>query len=492
MPDTSDLATLIQSRTPIVVIESREELQVLQVLSKATTRLRMPFYRWTLTQGLFRMDNSMARHETPREPGEVLQHIWAMKMKGVYALVDFHHFLEEPKYLRLIKEIALYAEQRQQTLVFLSHACKLPDELSHLAAYFQLSMPSETALRKTIGVVAAQWAEEQKHHKLHIDKEALHLLVQNLKGLTLTEATRLARHAIYDDGAITRNDLPEVARAKHRLLNKDGVLSFEYDLSHFSEVGGLHRLKNWLTQRRALFLSGKQVNELDLPKGILLLGVQGGGKSLAAKSVAGTWGLPLLQLDFGSLFNKYFGETERRTREALKMAETMAPCVLWLDEIEKGIATDQSDNATSLRVLGTLLTWMAERSSAVFIVATANNIQSLPPELLRKGRLDEIFFVDLPDRASRQQIFAIHLKKRNLNPEHFDLEELAVAGEGFSGAEIEQAIVAGLYSAIDSPGGVTHLQLMEELRATRPLSVVMREQIDAMRAWARDRTVPAH
>ena len=438
------------------------------------------------------MDSRMARHDTPKEPGEVLHHIWGMKMQGIYTLVDFHHFLEEPKFIRMIKEIALYGEQRQQTLIFLSHACSLPEELSHLAANFELSLPSENVLMKAVVQVAAEWTEAQAYQKVQVDKEALQLLVQNLKGLTLTEATRLARHAIYDDGAITKSDLPEIARAKHRLLNKDGVLSFEYNTSHFSEVGGLHRLKKWLEQRRPLFLADAPKNGLDTPKGILLLGVQGGGKSLAAKSVAGMWGIPLLRLDFGALFNKYFGETERRTREALQMAETMAPCVLWLDEIEKGIATGDNDNGTSLRLLGTLLTWMAERSSPVFLVATANDIQSLPPELLRKGRMDEIFFVDLPDHETRQQIFSIHLKKRALNPDEFDLPGLATTGNGFSGAEIEQAVVSGLYSAMASPHRLTNDQLVEELKSTSPLSVVMKEHIDYMREWAKNRTVPAH
>ena len=492
MPDTSEIVRLIQSRIPLIVIESKEELQVLDILSKASTQLRLPFYRWTVTQGLYRIDGGNSRHQTPREPEEVLHHIWSTKISGLYTLVDFHHYLEEPKHMRMIKEIALYGEKRRQTIIFLSHQCELPDELNYLAAYFQLSLPSENKLMQTVAHVAGQWVKEEKQRKVQIDKEALQMLVQNLKGLTLTEAKRLARNAIYDDGAISKNDLPDVAKAKHSLLNKDGVLSFEYDTAHLSDVGGLAHLKKWLKQRQSVFLGKGKQNGLDIPKGILLLGIQGGGKSLAAKAVAGTWGVPLLRMDFGALFNKYFGETERRTREALKMAETMAPCVLWLDEIEKGIATSDSDNGTSKRLLGTLLTWMAERKSAVFIVATANDIQSLPPELLRKGRLDEIFFVDLPDRETRQLIFSIHLKKRDLDPTAFDLEQLADLTELFSGAEIEQAIVAGMYSAIGHADQLTNDVLVSEIIATQPLSVVMKEQIDYMREWARERTVPAH
>lgn len=491
MPETQELVTLVQSRAPIVVVESVEEHRVVELLTKAAARMGRGLFRWTVTEGLRRLGDRESRQEAVMEPGEVLRHIWAMQISGIYLLIDFHPFLDDPKHVRQIKEVALQAETRRQTLVFMSHAIAIPDEIRHFVSRFELQLPNETVLRHTIARVAGQWAEEQKDKKLRVDREALNLLVQNLRGLTLTEAERLARTAIYDDGAITTDDLEEVARAKHGLLNGEGVLSYEPDTARFSDVGGLERFKKWLEQRRAA-MNGARAEQLDPPRGILLLGVQGGGKSLAAKAVAGTWGIPLLRLDFGALYNKYHGETERRTREALRMAEVMSPCVLWLDEVEKGISTGDNDAGTSKRLLGTLLTWMAERKAPVFIVATANDIQSLPPELMRKGRLDEIFFVDLPDRATRADIFTIHLKKRRIPVEAFDTSALADASEGFSGAEIEQAIVAGLYSALGGDGQIDQQILLAELRATRPLSVVMKEQIDAMRAWARDRTVPAH
>ncbi|MEJ2202280.1 MAG: AAA family ATPase, partial [Desulfuromonadaceae bacterium] len=232
-------------------------------------------------------------------------------------------------------------------------------------------------------------------------------------------------------------------------------------------------------------------HQLPPPKGIMLLGVQGCGKSMAAKVVAGAWGVPLLRLDLGAVYNKFYGESERNIRESLQTAEALAPCVLWLDEIEKGLGTSADDGGTSKRVLGTLLTWMAERQGRVFIVATANDIQALPPELIRKGRLDEIFFVDLPDVSVRREVFTIHLQKRQLDPETFDLPALVAASAGFSGAEIEQAIVAGLYSVIGGEGQLDSALLLSELAATRPLAVVMSEQISALRAWAAGRTVPA-
>jgi SpoVK/Ycf46/Vps4 family AAA+-type ATPase len=327
--------------------------------------------------------------------------------------------------------------------------------------------------------------------ELLVDDAALTMLIKNFNGLTSTEAARLVRKAMVDH-AITHDDVAEAAKAKYELLNKGGVLFYEPDTAQFSEVGGLKKLKAWLEQRRPLFVGEHRIPGLNIPKGVLLLGVQGSGKSLAAKAVAGTWRVPLLRLDYGALYDKYYGETERKTRESLKMADLMSPCVLWIDEIEKGVATGDGDGGTSRRVLGTLLTWMAERKSAVFLVATANDIKSLPPELMRKGRLDEIFFVDLPDTEIRTEILSIHLKKRGFTPASFDLQVLAEACDGFSGAEIEQAIVSALYSIIGGAGHLDNARLLEEIRTTRPLSVVMAEHINAMREWAKERTVSAN
>ena len=255
-------------------------------------------------------------------------------------------------------------------------------------------------------------------------------------------------------------------------------------------MAGLNNLKTWLRQRAPGL--AQQKAGLDQPKGIMLLGVQGCGKSLAAKAVAGLFDIPLLRLDFSSLYNKFHGETERNLREALSTAEVMAPCVLWMDEIEKGLSTSDNDDGVSRRVLGSLLTWMAERKSSVFVVATSNDITRLPPELVRKGRMDEIFFVDLPDEATRQEIFRIHLAMRNEVAENFDLPLLASSSEGFSGAEIEQAVVSSLYSSQSNQDELSTRHLLDELALTRPLSIVMAENIAQLRHWAQDRTVPAN
>ncbi|NJN52955.1 MAG: AAA family ATPase [Gammaproteobacteria bacterium] len=267
-----------------------------------------------------------------------------------------------------------------------------------------------------------------------------------------------------------------------------GVLHYEHDTESFASVAGLDNLRAWLKLRQDAFLRS---GDADRPKGLMLLGVQGSGKSLAAKSVAGMFGVPLLRLDFGALYNKYFGETERNLRNSLKQAELMAPCVLWMDEIEKGLATGDSDNATSKRVLATLLTWMAENKQSVFLVATANDIAALPPELLRKGRMDEVFFVDLPDATTRRDIFRIHLKKRGIDAQLFDLDLLAATSDGFTGAEIEEAVVSARHMAAAKETALTTQDVVDALNRTYPLSVLRGDSIAALRTWAKDRTVPA-
>jgi SpoVK/Ycf46/Vps4 family AAA+-type ATPase len=273
------------------------------------------------------------------------------------------------------------------------------------------------------------------------------------------------------------------------LLNRGGALQFEYDTATFGEVGGLVRLKEWLSQRRPAFRGDASAAHLDAPKGILLLGIQGCGKSLAAKATAGIFGVPLLRLDFGAIYDKYHGETERKLRESLQTADVMSPCVLWIDEIEKGIAGRGGETGTTQRVLGTFLTWMAEKKSHVFVVATANDISAMPPELVRKGRFDEIFFVDLPSSDIRASILAIHLSRRDQPLRNFDIKALAAEMRGFSGAEIEQAVVAALYSAHAKKQPLTSEHIRQEIALTKPLSVVLREQISQMRAWADGRTV---
>ena len=493
MDQKHDLELILRSRTPLIVIETQDEARILEMLQSITvttaSREYLPLFRWTVTDGLQRLDISLEPQTINSEPTDVLRHIRAVSKPGVYVLLDFHPFLSDPVHVRLLKDICIQYRAVARQIVLISHEIELPSELEPYSARVDLALPSELERRRIVERVAEEWAQEHPGVQVRADPKAHRLLIQNLSGLTYRDTERLARNAIYVDGAITSSDLPEVMKAKYELLNKGGSLQFEYDTAKFNDLGGMERLKSWMAKRKPAYRGDGTADHLDPPKGILLIGIQGCGKSLAAKATAGIFGVPLLRLDFGTLYNKYHGETERKLRESLKTADVMAPCVLWIDEIEKGIAGRGGETGTSQRVLGTFLTWLAEKTSTVFVVATANDISELPPELVRKGRFDEIFFVDLPNPQIRASIFAIHLANRDQPLSSFDLEQLAMMTEGFSGAEIEQAVVSALYAAHAKNQQLSTELIADEIRETRPLSVVMDDRIAALRQWADGRTV---
>jgi SpoVK/Ycf46/Vps4 family AAA+-type ATPase len=490
MNDLHDLELLLRSRVPLITIETREEKRVTRLFGRLAVRLAMPVMSWSATTGLQRIDYVAAPQRHASEPRQALGQIRATATPTIYLLLDFHPYLDDHYNIRLIKEIALDYQTLGHTLVLISHEVTLPMELGGFSARFSLSLPDTKQLEEIIREEADHWSATNNGGKVRTDRRTLDLVITRLRGLTTVDARRLARSIIYDDGAISAGDLDRLTRARYQLLESGGALSCEFNTTDFADIGGLEKLKHWIGLRRKPFLEGDTTP--DAPRGILLVGVQGGGKSLAAKAVAGMWQIPLLRLDFGTLYNKFFGETERNLREALKAAESMAPCVLWIDEIEKAIASGDYDSGTSRRILGSLLTWLSERTARVFIVATANVIEHLPPELIRKGRLDEIFFVDLPDTATRAEILAIHLRKRDHKPLDFDLSELAELTRGFSGAEIEQAIVAATYLAREQQSLMNTGHIRAEIQQTRPLSLVMAEKVARLRAWAKNRTVPAN
>lgn len=491
MNNQHDLELIIQSRFPLVVVETREEARVLEVVERLAKRNEWPLFTWSVTDALQRCNWKRERIPETNDPEQALRHIDASPQNGVFVFLDFHPYLESPINVRLIKDIAQGYARTPRTLVFVSQQIQLPEELQRLSARFDLTVPKTDDLRLLVQEEARRW-KNGNGEKVKAQREAIDALVQHVAGLCEEDARRLIVQAIQNDGAITMDDMPAVQRAKHSLLGASELLQLELDTAKFSDIGGLRNLKRWLEQRKAAFTGDAKIAGLEPPKGVLILGVQGGGKSLAAKAVAGVWNLPLLRLDFGVLYNKFIGETERNLREILKSAEAMAPCVLWIDEIEKGLALESHDEGVSRRMLGTLLTWMAERKAKVFLVATANDISALPPELLRKGRMDELFFVDLPDVEARRDIFTIHLRKRQHDPAQFDLARLVSAADGFSGAEIEQAIVSALYEAHALTQALATAHILAEIERTRPLSVVMAEKITALRAWAAERTVMAN
>lgn len=493
MNNQRDLELILRSRVPIVVIETRDETRLLNLLKAITMSQAghnyLPLFRWTVTDGLQRLDIDLEPQLHNSDPHEVLGHIRAVSKPGIYVLLDFHPYLQDPVNVRLLKDICIRYDQVPRQIVLVSHEVQLPRELESFSAKFDLSLPTEQERKKIVKRVANQYTADNPGSRVQVDRKAYDLLIQNLAGLPVRDTEQLARNAIYHDGAITKSDVANVMAAKYELLNRGGILQFEYDTAKFGDVGGLEKLKSWLKQRKAAFVDDAGATHLDVPKGIMLIGVQGCGKSLAAKATAGIFGLPLLRLDFANLYDKYHGETERNLRESLKTAEVMSPCVLWIDEIEKGLAGRGGETGTTRRVLGSFLTWLAQKNSRVFVVATANDIGELPPELVRKGRFDEIFFVDLPDQAIRESIAGIHLGNRGQDVEKFDLPRIAAATDGFSGAEIEQAIVSALYAAHAQQKPLTTDHILAEARETKPLSIVMAERIVRLRSWAEGRTV---
>jgi SpoVK/Ycf46/Vps4 family AAA+-type ATPase len=493
MDGNHDLELILRSRTPIVIIESQDEARILELLQSIAMRRAsisyLPLFRWTITDGLQRLDISLEPQSLNSEPTDVLKHIRAVTKPGLYVLLDFHPFLEDPVHVRLIKDICIQYKRVERQIVLISHKVTIPEELDGFCARFNMALPNEKERRRIVEKVVDEYSRDNPGSHVQVDSKANDMLIQNLAGLSYTDTGRLARNAIYFDGAITKSDLPQVMQAKYELLNRGGALQFEYETATLGDVGGLTRLKEWLSQRRPAFRGDESASHLDPPKGILLLGIQGCGKSLAAKATAAIFGVPLLRLDFGTIYDKYHGETERKLRESLETADVMSPCVLWIDEIEKGIAGRGGETGTSQRVLGTFLTWMAEKKSHVFVVATANNISTLPPELVRKGRFDEIFFVDLPTPDIRASILAIHLSNRDQSLGRFDIPGLAAVMHGFSGAEIEQAVVAALYAAHAKKQALDNDHIRAEIAQTKPLSVVLSERISALRQWAEGRTV---
>lgn len=492
MSELQDLSALIRANTPLIVIQTADEAQVVALFRQSLMHVWRALHRWSITEGLRRLDiDREDEAEGPTDPSSVLRTIQASDQRGIYLLLDFHPYLGYASHQRLLRDILQRRHCQPHVVVLVGARVELPAELEALATRFNPRLPDANALLRMLREEAADYAREHGGRRVEVDSEAVKAILRNLQGLSLGDARRIARQLIYADGALGADDLPQLAKLKFELLNRSGHLHYEFDTARFADVAGANRLKRWIGQRRVAFTSGNAPPGLDPPKGMLLLGVQGCGKSLLAKATAAGFGVPLLRLDFGTLYNKYHGQTESNLRDALASAEQLAPCVLWIDEIEKGLASGGEDGGVSRRVLGHLLTWMAERNAAVFIVATANAVHELPPELLRKGRFDEIFFIDLPAADTRVELLRLHLQRRQLDPEAFQLPALAAASEGFSGAEIEQAVVAGLYAAHAEACALDTPLLMAEIRATRPLSVLMAEQVQALRDWALPRTVSA-
>ena len=484
-----ELKNLALSFHPVVSIETREEERVDHLVEALGMELSVPVFEWTVTRGLVQWP-ARAPNRSTQEPAAMLAHLECLTVEAIFLLKDFARHLEDPAVARLFAEVAQKCSETHSTLLLVGAGLRYPPELEHLVVPYELALPSRKELQNVVGAVIRS-LDRRAPAQLELAPEDMDALLDALRGLTLNQARQAVARAVIQDGVLDPGDLAGILETKARAIASGGLLEYFPAEDNPFELGGFARLKEWLERTRVGFSAEARELNLSAPRGLLLVGVQGCGKSLAAKCIARAWRLPLLKLDSGRLYDKYMGETEKNLRRATELAESMAPVVLWIDELEKAFARGgEQDGGTSERVLGAFLTWLQEKDEAVFVVATANDVRALPPELLRKGRLDEIFFVDLPDPDERREIFRIHLSHRKQEPERFDLGYLAEATEGWSGAEIEQAVTSSLYSALHAKRDLDTTRIIEEVTRTVPLSVSRREDVEALRAMARDRFVP--
>jgi hypothetical protein len=487
-----DLELLINSRSPIIAVETYEEERVEEALRAITTKLALPFFVWTVTEGLRRHGSETPLYDTQR-PAMALGNLISMRAEGVYLFKGLDRHWGEAEVVRKLQDLARAFAKARRALILSAPQVVPPPELEKLVAVMKLELPTAEELRRLADRVIEDLSRQHRI-RIELGAEERERLVDTLRGFTLFEAERVLTRVILDDLALTLKDLDRIIEAKKALFDREGIIEYFPHEEGLAQIGGLGSLKTWLQKRRKAFSREAKQFGVPAPKGILLLGVQGCGKSLAAKAVAKEWGVPLLRMEPGRLYDKYVGESEKRLERALQLAERLAPCVLMVDEIEKGfayVADAEGDAGLSRRIFGRLLGWLQDRAAPVFVVATCNQIAQLPPELLRKGRFDEIFFLDLPSREERKEIFAVHLAKRKRDPSGFDLDALADASEGFSGAEIEAGVVSALYTAFSQGSELETGLVVRELKGTKPLSVTRAEDVEALRDWARDRTVMA-
>jgi len=548
MSDTLNrLKVLINSSTPIVVMETSEETLAVNIVRSACSDLNMSVFEWSIADALVRSGSgapvqSAATTSTTwqpvrmqqarttlspssseadrltrammsslgsegsaaaaagsiyntREPVQALANMESMTVEAVFILKDFHRHMDDPVVVRRLRDVGQKFSANRRTVIITAPEIAVPPELSKLVEYFDLPLPDLDRLHEIIKETFTRLSKTYTL-KLQLDSPGVDAMAANLRGLSEEEAERAISQALVTRYALCPDTITDVLEAKKQLLRHPGMLEFINASDNMAAVGGLENLKHWLAQRRGAWEDSARAFGLEPPHGVIILGVQGCGKSLCARAVAGEWKLPLVKFDTSAVYDKYIGETEKRIRKVFQVAEGLAPCVLWIDELEKVFAGSGPDSASadagvSSRLLASFLSWMQDRKSPVFVAATCNNVTVLPPELIRKGRFDELFFVDLPNQAERKQILSIQLTKRKRNPDDFDLDKVAAAAKGYSGAEIDAAVQGGLYAAFSEKKQLTTQSLLDALRTTVPLSTTRAEEIAELRDWARTRAVPA-
>lgn len=497
----NDLRLLARSRHGLVVLDTPEEERAHALLRHVADAERLPFFGWTRARGLARIDvtgtprDAAAAVYDTKDPAKAFSHVSSARQDAIYHFQGLLGALDGKDLLvSLIREASLGLRDHDGAIVLTGDGSALPSALAEVAARVTLPGPSDDEFRRLLAAIVRD-ISTRRHVEVALSRAEADVLVKHLSGLTLLEAEKILTKAIVEDGALTSADIQHVIEAKRAVVEREGLLEYYPVETTMADIADLRTLKAWLAKRKAVVENpaGAERFGLGFPRGLLLLGVPGCGKSLSAKAVASEWRLPLLKLDPSNLYNKYVGESEANFKRAMATAERMAPVVLWIDELEKAFAAGGSeDGGVSQRILGSFLGWMQDRRGDVFVVATANDIQRLPPEFLRKGRFDEIFFVDLPEADTRAEVFRIHLAARGHDADAFDVAGLAAETDGFSGSEIEEVVVSALYTAFSAGGTIDTDALLAEVRATRPLAVTMGERIGTLRAWAEGRAVRAN
>ncbi len=523
---TSDLELLLRSRHAIIFIETEEKDRAESLLLHSADKLGLLFYTWTRTKGLRQhgkppptfdrekiaatlsskeaeffsaevqtVERGTVYSKNTEKPLDALHEVELWQRKAVYNFQGLGEDLDDKILASKLKDAARQFLSKEGCIVITGRVPEtLPNVLKGLSTVIKLPLPDATEFRLLTERIYRDLSK-QVPIEVNLTKLQMQQILKNLQGLTLLEAEKILTKAMVEDQHLDPHDIDAVIEAKKQIIEREGLLEYYPVEETMADIAGLTGLKSWLSKRRAIIADPQKAKEfgLSFPKGVLLLGVQGAGKSLCAKAIAKDWHLPLLKMDPSSLYNKYIGESEKNFTRAIKTAEKMSPVVLWIDEIEKAFASaGDSDGGLSQRVLGLFLSWLQERKGDVFVVATANDVSKLPPELIRKGRFDEMFFVDLPDASGRAEILNIHLRKRKRDVEKFDVKALAETTEGFSGAELEQVVVSSLYTAFSSGGDITTEILLNEAKQTVPLSKTMAEKISSLRSWAKERAVDAN
>ena len=492
--ELEQIDVMIRARYPILYIVSSEEARVIKLLEKNFSEEKK-IYVWSQTSGFRNVADYDQIGTEQSFPLEALRYIHENKENAIFILSDFHTFLTErdPDVIRLLKELSEVLKKSKKNVVILSPILSIPPELEKEITIIDFPLPDNAEINQILERIHRVILNQNKV-KIKLNEEKKEQIIKTLAGLTQNEIENVLYKSLVEEKDYS---LDIIIKEKEQIIRKTGILEYFHSQENLNQIGGLSNLKNWIIKRKHAFKDKARNFGLPYPKGLLLIGVQGCGKSLCCKAIANIWNFPLLRLDVGAIFQGIVGSSENNIRKAIKLAESIAPCILWVDEIEKGFAGVQtssfSDAGTTARVFGTFLTWMQEKTAPVFVVATANRIDILPPEFLRKGRFDEIFFIDLPNKQERREIFEIHLKKRKREVTKFDLDALVDSSERFSGAEIESAVISALFDAYEDnlqneKNDLETRHILANLETLVPLATFMKEEIEGMRRWAVKRT----